>query len=253
MKALLLVLTCLACFSPLPAQGSGVLRVEPAQVTKEILVDNLEEEFEDVTSLVVTNNSGRTVQLARETVSRRQPRAWTYRSLDQSSRATPYVLTADEQQNGRRVTLGPGQSATFYVAVRPDGVAGTGVLDIRFTDVTFPGTVLGSATIETRVAQQTDPSVAPPATEVRSFPTAVRLYPNPAAEKFFVEAPRGTRIGRVEVTNTLGRQLRSFKGEAGAEGYDIENLPDGLYLISIYDDSGKKVKTLRLLHREFGA
>ncbi|NJB85886.1 hypothetical protein GGR26_001654 [Lewinella marina] len=251
MKTFLALLFPLLPCCPLAAQQGSPLRVEPAEISKQIVVDNLDEGFEDVTSVVVTNNSGRTIQLMRETVSRPRPRAWTYRALDRVSRATPYVVSEAEQHNGRHISLGPGQSATFYVVMRPDGVTGSGSTEIRFTDLTLPGTVLATASITTTVTQQAQ--TPPTAIETRPTPTTVRLYPNPAVDKFFVEAPRGVRIGRVEVTNTLGRQIRSFTGEAGSEGYDIEHLPDGLYLISIFDDGGKKLKTLRLLHRQFGA
>jgi len=57
----------------------------------------------------------------------------------------------------------------------------------------------------------------------------------------------------VEISNALGNRLRKYDRPDGKQGYDVENLPDGLYLISIYDDKGKKLKTLRLLHRQFGA
>ncbi len=252
MKALLLLLTSYCCL-PLPAQQSGVLRVEPAVVSKEIVVDNLDEDFEDVTSIVVTNNSGRTIELVRETVARRQPRAWTFQTLDRVSRATPFVNTESEQQNGRRITLGPGQSATFYVTLRPDGVTGSGSTELRFSDLTFPGAILATATVESSVVQRNAPPVAAASEAARPAPVTLRLYPNPASDNFFVEAPRNVRIGRVEVTNTLGRQIATFKGESGPQGYDIAELPNGLYLISVFDESGKKVKTLRLLHRQFGA
>ena len=68
-----------------------------------------------------------------------------------------------------------------------------------------------------------------------------------------MEAPPGTKLGRIEVSNTLGNRLKRFDRPAGKDGYDVEGLPDGLYLISIYDDKGKKLKTLRLLHRQYGA
>ncbi|MCP9237675.1 T9SS type A sorting domain-containing protein [Lewinella sp. JB7] len=235
---------------PLGAQSGNILRVEPAEVSKEIVVDNLDEHFEDVTSIVVTNNSTRTIQLVREAVTGRQPRSWNYRTIDRVSRTTPYVLSESEQRNGRHLPLAPGQSATFYIILKPDGVTGKGITELRFSDLTIPGTVLASASVSTTLTQR---PTAQPEQDTRPAPTTVRLYPNPAAEKFFVESPPTTRIGRVEVTNTLGRQILSFAGESGPEGYDIRKLPDGLYLISIYDEGGKKIKTLRLLHRQFGA
>ena len=243
------LLTLLTCFSA-AAQNAATLRVEPAEVKKEIRVDNLDEDFEDVTTVVVTNNSGRTLRLTREHVIRDSPRNWKYTSLDRVSQTTPYVLSAAEADNGRQISLRPGQSATYFVVLRPEGVTGTGTTELRFSDPTLPGTTIGTATIQTTLSRQ-DPA----GTEGKSTdpPTTVRLYPNPATERFYVETPRNVKVGRVEVTNTLGRRIKSFTGAAGADGYDIETLPDGLYLISIYDDGGKKLKTLRLLHRRFGA
>ncbi|CAH1002502.1 hypothetical protein LEM8419_03381 [Neolewinella maritima] len=246
MKTLYLLLIFLTC-TCLQAQDGGVLRVEPAEINKEVVVDNLEEHFEDVTSIVVTNNSGRSIRLARQTVRRPQPAAWSYRALDRLSRTTPYVLSANEQENGRYIPLAPGQSATFYVVLRPDGVTGSGSTELQFSDLTVPGATLATARVSTVIRQRAVVPVAAPS------PTSVRLYPNPATERFFVETPQGTTISRIEVTNTLGRQIRSFDGPADVNGYDIRKLPDGLYLISIYDTTGKKLKTLRLLHRAFGA
>ncbi|MBB4080484.1 hypothetical protein GGR28_003118 [Lewinella aquimaris] len=239
--------------SPLWAQNGSILRVEPAEVSKEIVVDNLDEHFEDVTSVVVTNNSTRTIQLVREAVQGRQPRSWRYETVDRLSRSTPYVMSENEQRNGRHIPLSPGQSATFYIVLKPDGVTGKGTTELKFSDLTIPGTILASATVSTTLTQRAAAAPAIPEVEIRPSPTTVRLYPNPAVDKFFVESPRGTRVGRVEVTNTLGRQIRSFSGESGPDGYDIRELPDGLYLISIFDEGGKKLKTLRLLHRQFGA
>ena len=232
-----------------------MLRVEPAEISKEVIVDNLEEDFEDVTSVVVTNNSGRSIQLIHQSIRRSQPTAWSYRALDRLSRTTPYVLSATEQESGRFVPLAPGQSTTFYIALRPDGVTGSGSTELRFSDLTVPGATLATARVSTVVRQRA--STLPAATAQdetsRSSVTAVRLYPNPATERFFVETPRGTNIGRIELTNTLGRQILTFEGPGDESGYDIRKLPDGLYLISIFDTSGRKIKTLRLLHREFGA
>ena len=250
MKMTFTLLTLLSCFS-VAAQNAATLRVEPAEVNKEIRVDNLDEDFEDVTTVVVTNNSGRTLRLTREHVIRESPRSWTYSSLDRVSQATPYVLSTSDEGSGQQISLRPGQSATYFVVLRPEGVTGTGTTQLRFSDPTFPGTIIGTATIQTTLTRQ-DPA-GPRDGQSTDPPTSVRLYPNPAAERFFVETPRNVKLGRVEVTNTLGRRIKSFTGAAGTDGYDIETLPDGLYLISIYDDAGKKLKTLRLLHRRFGA
>lgn len=239
-----------------------VLRVEPGNVVQEIVVDNLDESYQDMTTFVVTNNSNRLIQLAYQLRMGEKPRSWNYGIFNGSTSSTPYLLDRSTSSQGRAVPLAPGQSATFYIVLEPNGISGSGRAEVLFSDLTIPGRILATASFATKILRRPmlngNSSSANGLTETtttpdRPEPTSVRLYPNPARERFFVEAPAGTKIGRVEVSNTLGRRLRRFDEPAGEDGYDIEQLPDGLYLISIYDDRGKKLKTLRLLHRRFGA
>ena len=159
-------------------------------------------------------------------------------------------MDAKEMDNDRIVQLAPGESAFFYVVLRPDGVLGEGSTEVRFYDLATPGSALVTTTFTTQITRR--PATRDRAPEQRPAPTTVNLYTNPARERFFIESPANQPIGRVEISNTLGRMLKRFD-RYDSEGYDIEKLPDGLYLISIYDPSGKKLKTLRLLHRQFGA
>ena len=249
MRLLLLCVFLLPCL-PLPAQDSEI-SVEPAAVVKEIVMDNLDEGFEDITTISVTNNSRRSMQLVQTARGIRQPGAWTNRITGRGSRKTPY---SDRGSGGKPVVLAPGETGTFQVALRPDGITGAGRLLISFSELTAPGRVLGTASIATKIIQRPTLAVEDVITHSdRPTPNTVRLYPNPAKERFFVEGPNHVRIGRVEISNTLGRKLRSFDRPAGEEGYDIEDLPDGLYLITVFDASGKQIKTLRMLHRQFGA
>lgn len=260
MKARLLL--PLLLLSVLGFSQEEVLRVEPANVVQEIVVDNLDESYQDMTTFVVTNNSRRIIQLVYQLRVGEKPRSWKYGVFNGRTSSTPYLLESSTGSTGRPVPLAPGQSATFFIVLEPDGISGSGRAEVLFSDLTIPGRTLGTASFATKILRRPLLNANAPSsaggtdsvpTQSRPTPTTVRLYPNPAQERFFVEAPPGTKVGRVEVSNTLGRRLRRFDRPAGEEGYDIEQLPDGLYLISIYDDRGKKLKTLRLLHRRFGA
>ncbi|TXF83358.1 T9SS type A sorting domain-containing protein [Neolewinella aurantiaca] len=241
---------CTCCF----AQQS-VLRVEPANVAKDVVVDDLDKDYQDITTITVTNTGSGTVQLTKKQVVIGKPRPWKYGTFSQGS---PLVLSAANQESSRPVSLRPGASATFQVVLEPAGIAGDGRVEVQFFDLSNPGNMLGKATVTAEIIQRSGSS---PSTSgqgggnfsSRPVPTSVNLFPNPARERFFVEAPPGTKIGRVEVSNALGNRLRKYDRPDGKQGYDVEDLPDGLYLISIYDDKGKKLKTLRLLHRQFGA
>jgi hypothetical protein len=246
-------------FSSVAFAQHSELRVEPASVVKDVVVDDLRKAYQDITPITVTNDARRTIQLVREQVIIGKPDSWKYGTFSRRNRVSPYVITGTENEQEGPVNLGPGESATFYVVLQPDGGTGDGRVEVRFSDLTVPGRVLGKAVVTSEITQRsgigtnTSSGSNLPDLSSRPAPTSVRIFPNPARERFFVEAPAGVRIGRVEIRNTLGSMLKKFDKPAGKDGYEVENLPDGLYMISIYDDRGKKLKTLRLLHRQFGA
>jgi hypothetical protein len=245
---------CTCCFAQ-----QNVLRVEPANVAKDVVVDDLDKDYQDITTVTVTNNGSRTLQLTRKQVVIGKPRAWRYGTFSRRNQNSPYVVSQANQNAGRPVALRPGESASFQVVLEPAGITGDGRVEVQFFDLSAHRKMLGKATITAEIihrsgSNSTNLNQAGSSNfSSRPVPTSVNLFPNPARERFFVEAPPGTKIGRVEISNALGNRLRKFYRPDGKEGYDVENLPDGLYLISIYDDKGKKLKTLRLLHRQFGA
>ncbi|NJC26675.1 T9SS type A sorting domain-containing protein [Neolewinella antarctica] len=231
------------------------LLIEPANVTKEVTVDDLDKRYQDITNVTVTNRSNRTIDLVQEQVDGTMPTNWTYGTFSRRTETAPFIVPRNKVQEAAPVRLGPGEMATFSVVLSSGGSTGTGTVGVIFTDANLPGVILGTGNFTTRIVRRANAASTEngrPAAR-RPNPTSVALYPNPARERFFVESPAGTNLGRVDVANTLGKRLLSFPKPSGKEGYDIEKLPDGLYLISIYDDRGKKLKTLRLLHRRFGA
>lgn len=235
------------------------LRVEPANVVKEVFVDKLDNNYQDVTSVFVTNRSNRTIQLVQRVQVKNAPGNWNYGIFNRSNQTAPYPMSQADLDEGRPVRLGAGETVTFVVVLEPGGTSGRGTVDVLFSDLGSPNKIISEASLTTKIVRQSSPSPnlsnsgAQPVVN-RPTPTTVRLYPNPDRGKnFFVEAPPGTEIGRVEVANTLGNRLRKFTNDPGKAGYDIKDLPDGLYLVFIYDKNGKKLKTLRLLHRRFGA
>ena len=246
---LFFVFASLICF----AQTSA-LRIEPANVTKEVVVDDFESGYQDVTNITVTNTGDRVMDVRPEQFAGKKPASWSYGVFSRRNDSAPFTVPRTEGEATAPVRLGPGESAKFSIVLSSGGVTGSGTVGVIFTDVNTPGVTLGTANFTTRIVRRADTAGASGVPTLRRpTPTRVNLYPNPARERFFVEVPGGTRLGRVEVANTLGKRVLKFDQPAGKEGYDVDKLPDGLYLISIYDDKGKKLKTLRLLHRRFGA
>ena len=74
----------------------------------------------------------------------------------------------------------------------------------------------------------------------------LRLFPNPASESFSVT--EAENIDRIILYNMTGRQVRTFEGCNDNPHY-IGDLPNGLYLVTLFNDQSGVVKTLRLMKR----
>lgn len=249
----LFLLLFLTCGTLAFAQGTS-LRVEPSSVVKDVVLETLESGYQDITPITVTNNTEKTMRVVQRQSIIGKPSSWRYGTFNPRSRGGNFVLALADRESGRPVTLPPGESAVYYVVLEPRGVAGDGRVQVYFSDLNT-GRQIGEARVTSEIGRQgaAAPVVrsAPPVRSVQ--PTEVRIYPNPASERFYIETPPGVRIGRVEGINAVGRRVINHTRPAGAEGYPIDKLPDGIYLISIYDDKGRRLKTLRLSRGRSGA
>ncbi|MEL6802753.1 MAG: T9SS type A sorting domain-containing protein [Bacteroidota bacterium] len=222
-----------------------LLEVEPRQVEKSTTLDEVDVDYEEVSSIRLTNRGTRSLQLRYDKVIDIQPPAW--RSIV-FRRGNSNAPGRTGSSNSGTFTISAGQTIEFQLIVQPNGIGGEGRIRIPFVDDQRPGRPLATASFRisiNQLGQQTN--------EVPSLRPSIRVYPNPAPKAFFVELPRSERFGRVEVYNTLGRRMKIFNEEAGPNGFDIESLPEGLYLVNIYNARGEKLRTLRLLHPRGGA
>lgn len=228
------------------------ISLQPSQINKQINVNKLDVDFEEISIISVTNTGQRSVKLAFDPHFQAEPGGWTviFRPKPKGSGTYPYSPAAMRASASEAILLSAGETSDFYLIFQPNALVGEGRLVIPFYEESRPSQTLASAKISYKVSHNATASSSSPAAK----PKTLRLYPNPAIDNFFVESPANTKIGKVEVFNTLGRKLKTFSQPPdGKEGYDIEDLPEGIYLISVYDAAGKKLSTFRLLHRRFGA
>ena len=69
----------------------------------------------------------------------------------------------------------------------------------------------------------------------------VRIYPNPAQTMVHIEAPIQVRA---LISGIDGRSVMNI---SEAKDIDVSTLPDGIYMITIYDTDGQKIKTDKLV------
>lgn len=77
-------------------------------------------------------------------------------------------------------------------------------------------------------------------------PPRVSVFPNPTSQFFSISETKG--ISKLGVFNLVGKEMRSFEAVSG-EKYNVGDLPNGMYLIQLFDSDKKIVSTLRLQKR----
>ncbi len=126
---------------------------------------------------------------------------------------------------------------------------------LQITPHVFPNGTAGEAQITVRVIDLDDRSnnaVAtfsfPSISSVKDpFSAGPRLYPNPATDQFSILSDES--LSEITVTNMLGKLLKVLPGHSPS--YDVSDLPNGIYLVSMKDSYGRIIKTLRFSKRSY--
>ena len=77
----------------------------------------------------------------------------------------------------------------------------------------------------------------------------ITAYPNPATDYF--ELSNSQDINQIIVYSLLGKKVMTFTEVFDGKKYNIVDLPNGLYLISLINNDDGVVRTLRLSKRMF--
>lgn len=134
----------------------------------------------------------------------------------------------------------------FALHVWPRMTAGCCQMMVHFSTVANPDDIIATAYFN--VSVNMGGCAFPTSTEEELETAAISVYPNPTTDMFTLTSNQV--VDRVVVFNVLGKKIRSFNYFDG-EYYDISDLADGLYLVSMQNDNGQVLKTMRLSKRGF--
>lgn len=213
-----------------------VLQVSPNPVEKEVYVDLSSVDDPIELSTTIKNISNEPIQIIWEQSFRDQPFEWDTEILDINSHyfsSSGFLQTWEVMP----IDLQPGESFDLTYFVTPNGRAGSAVYTINLID--NKGEQLVNSfhlylTIHHKKAQQ------------RLTAKDIKLYPNPASDYF--EITPNHLVDKIYLYNAIGQKVKTFYLNENFR-FNIEDFPEGLYLIELVDKKNHKIKTTRLLKR----
>lgn len=238
-QALLVLFTLLLYGQSLRAQAELDVTPSPLEANTEF---DLSDTYDYHAYRVrLKNNSRQIINLRWEIIVDEAPAEWRFSVCDQN---TCYFTTNTTNVDYRDripyapVIMPPGDTAKLELNIFPIGKEGNANVRINLYDLANPKQLLNTAYYFVDIEGTT------PVTEAEK--TKLRVFPNPVTD--YMSITRNTFVKQLWVSNILGKRVRTFDTSFGNK-YDIADLPDGVYLVSMVDANRKVVKTVRISKR----
>ena len=73
---------------------------------------------------------------------------------------------------------------------------------------------------------------------------SVAIFPNPSEDRFFIEYDQSATLHEIQLADITGNTLTTFNNEHAANGFDISNLPSGVYIVTFVFEQGTVRSTI---------
>lgn len=220
-------------------QAQAVISVADTVVSDVFEID-LSEDYVDLElKTTITNVSDTTIFLQWTRLELDKPGEWDTQVCDNIECYIPIVSSNIDPQLGidAPVRLEPDSSFSMILYVVPNGVAGNGRIELDIALAGQPEDILETIVylpeVRERTVSNVDELLAP----------NLRIYPNPAADYFELTSHEG--IDEIIISDMFGRQIRTYAAISG-KSYDISQLSNGIYLVSLVNRQYGIIRTLRL-------
>ena len=224
-------------FAPMMLQAQFALEVEPNPTVETLQVDLTNDWAEPILHGKVTNVAADPINLRWLLVVEEAPVEWKYKVCDNTQcYSTQVTSNVDPALNlNIPVTLAENDTTLLDFHILPKGVAGTMKAKIHLTPAEDFDNIIASAEYDITIEGFTSVSEAEKA--------SIKLYPNPTSD--YITLNENSIVDELVVYNVIGQPVRSFEAENGLN-YNISDLPNGLYLVSLLDKEKDIIKTLRV-------
>lgn len=239
----LLLFALLISTAPFLAAQKVALTFTPAVVNVDDVINMNDPGFEMVGYATVTNTSDAPISVRWNRVAPQLPMGWEVLVCDNESCYPPFVYSnvIPEFDLNMPVVLQPGGTTNMDVHVKPNQLPGSTVVTIQLTAANDT-TVIATGTYHFGA------SITSSSSQPWGARQDIRVFPNPTTDYF--QLTPGSKVSRVTVYNTLGRQVRTFDAYDGRR-YSLAGLSDGMYLVSLIDGARGNIKTIRVIKRSF--
>ncbi len=235
MKQILLFLTIF--FAAISLNAQFELEVQPNPTVETVEVDLTDPWIEPIMHGKVTNLAADPIDLRWLLVVEEAPVDWKFKICDNTQCYGTNVTSNVDPVLGINipVTLATNDTTLLEFHILPKGVAGNVKAKIHLTPADNFDNIIATADYDVTVEGITSVSEAEKA--------AVKLYPNPTSD--YLTLNENSVVEQLIVYNIIGKPVRSFSAENGRQ-YNISDLPNGLYLVSLLDKDNDIIKTLRV-------
>ncbi len=238
MNKTLLYLFCLLLL-PIGLAAQGKLVVKPS-TTDQVVFDYLSDISKEFTfSLTLENKGNEAMNLIWRKSVLSQPLDWLAEISDKNNYYLPEASSnIDPSINSEEaIYLAPGEITEVIFHIFPFGNAGDATYKMEFLDEIAPTEVIAETSFDFAIQRPV---------QVGADRASLKIFPNPSTN--YIELPYNNLVAQMDVYNTIGRKVLSFEAENGLR-YDISSLPTGLYLVSLINQQGTVIKTLRFFKR----
>ncbi|MEZ4912215.1 MAG: T9SS type A sorting domain-containing protein [Saprospiraceae bacterium] len=190
------------------------------------------EAFENVLDFHINNakDSTYTIYWKLEKDQNTWPSVWESKVCDKN---TCYLANNDMCPISNPNIMGQG-STLFQLHVNPNGEAGSTILVFRlFSDKDFKNEVF-----KTKVYVNSAVS-----TKNSQLKSDIRAYPNPASDYFSIS--NNQVVKKLVIYNMFGKEVKSFFHYNNAE-HEISDIKTGMYIVKMFDEKNRLVKTVKL-------
>ncbi|MEM1327085.1 MAG: T9SS type A sorting domain-containing protein [Bacteroidota bacterium] len=180
------------------------------------------------------NNTARSISVRWERNPIQVPSAWSIQIQDVNRAYADFVdsnINPDFYLN-EPIILQPRERVPFNIFVTPNGKAGSMLLSMELYLTDQPEVIIAAEDIRLEVANNNRRRSA--------------VFPNPSSD--FMRLAQQEDVDRLVVYNIVGKKVKDFTVEDD-ERYNISDLPDGIYLVGLFDDRNKIIRTVRVQKR----